>query len=421
MIKNILFQIGSTLVAISVLVYLILHTMSSFENELEIKNVYYTTMDLTYDSTAYIFREESILTDSKSGYALYDFENGEKIKINQKVASLYSDSSSYEAKKQIKAFEKEIETLKAIINEVEYSTPSITELDKTINGRIESISSFASNGDLKNSLLDAYQSIRELNLKYSTLNSTEECKKLIKAYEEEIDKLSSSVSSSSVSIYSPLSGYFYNEADGYENIFTFEKVEKLSASVFDELKNSTPEDISHYGKVVKSSRWYIAFELKTAEAINFAPNQKYTVTFPSSDRKIEMLVEKRIDASDEDKKILVLSSNTIMSDFNFSRKQIVTITVATYSGLAFPASAIHTDYDSTGANKAGVYVLDETIVKFKTFERIMEKNGYILCAVPDSTNISKYSDTELSLFDSVITEGTNLYHKKVIKNVLKAK
>jgi hypothetical protein len=117
MIKNILFQIGSTLVAISVLVYLILHTMSSFENELEIKNVYYTTMDLTYDSTAYIFREESILTDSKSGYALYDFENGEKIKINQKVASLYSDSSSYEGKKQIKAFEKEIETLKAIINE----------------------------------------------------------------------------------------------------------------------------------------------------------------------------------------------------------------------------------------------------------------------------------------------------------------
>jgi hypothetical protein len=93
--------------------------------------------------------------------------------------------------------------------------------------------------------------------------------------------------------------------------------------------------------------------------------------------------------------------------------------VKSYSGLAFPSSAIHTDYDSTGASKAGVYVLDETVVKFKTFTRIMEKNGYVLCALPDSKNISFTSNTEVSLFDAVITQGTNLYHNKVIKNVLK--
>ena len=82
-------------------------------------------------------------------------------------------------------------------------------------------------------------------------------------------------------------------------------------------------------------------------------------------------------------------------------------------------NSIHTDYDSTGASKAGVYVLDETVVKFKTFTRIMEKNGYVLCALPDSKNISFISNTEVSLFDAVITQGTNLYHNKVIKNVLK--
>jgi hypothetical protein len=133
-----------------------------------------------------------------------------------------------------------------------------------------------------------------------------------------------------------------------------------------------------------------------------------------------MKVEKRVDSSTDEKKIIVMSSNSIYDNFNFSRKQNISVTSATFSGLAFPVSAVHTDFDSTGASKAGVYVLDETIVKFKTFNKIMEKNGYVLCSVPDSKNISAISNTEVSLFDCIITEGTNLYHNKVIKNVLTA-
>ena len=134
-----------------------------------------------------------------------------------------------------------------------------------------------------------------------------------------------------------------------------------------------------------------------------------------------MKVEKRIDSSSDDTKIIVMSSSAIFDNFNFSRKQAISVTAMTCSGLAFPASAVQMDYDSTGASKAGVYVLDETVVQFKTFTKIMEKNGYILCSVPDSTNISAWDSNKVSLFDAVIVEGTNLYHGKVIKNVLKAK
>ncbi len=419
MFKNIMFQIGSTIIAVAVLAYLALHTLSSFENELEVKNAYYTTMDLTYDSTAYIFRDEMVLSSNKSGFPLFEFENGEKVKTNQKVVSLFSDDSTFQTQMEIKSLQKEIDYLSKIVNEVKYSTPAIPSLDKSINERVQNISSSTNGNDLRSSLSLSDESVYNLDLKYCILNGTEEYENRIKSYKEEISNLSSSVGGS-VSISSPYSGYFYNEADGFEGIFTIDKIDMLSAEIFDELKNSSAESQTSVGKIVKNSKWYIAFELKTNDAITLSPNKKYAVYFSSSDKKIDMKVEKRLDSSDENKKIIVMSSNTILEDFNFSRKQTISVTSATYSGLAFPASAIHTDYDLTGASKAGVYVLDETVVKFKTFNRIMEKNGYVLCSVPDSTNISLYSETKLSLFDSVIVEGTNLYHNKVIKNVLKA-
>lgn len=420
MFKNIIFQIGSTLIAVAVLAYLVFHTLSSFENELEVKNAYYTTMELTYDTTAYIFRDEALISSSKSGYALYEFENGEKIKINQKIASVFTDLSSFNTQTKINNLKKEIDYLNKIVSVVKYSTPSIPSLDKGINERIENVAASSNGGDLRNALTASKESIYELELKYCILNGTEEYENKIKSYQEEISRLSSSSSGNASTILAPCSGYFYNESDGYEEIFTFEKIDSLSSDLFEHLKNASPNNQPAVGKIVKNSKWYIAFELNTNDAINLSPNKKYSVSFSSSDKKIDMKLEKRIDSSDETKKILVMSSNSILENFNFSRKQIISITAATYSGLAFPATAVHTDFDSTGANKAGVYVLDETIVKFKTFDRIMEKNGYILCSVPDSTNISTYSNTKLSLFDAVIVKGTNLYHNKVIKNILKS-
>lgn len=420
MFKNIMFQIASTLLAVAVIAYLILHTVSSFENELEVKSVYYTTMDLTFDSTGYVFRDETVLSSNHNGLVLYEFDNGEKVKKNQKIASMYSDSSDFETRKKIQSLESEVNYLTSIVNEVKYSTPSIPELDKNINERIQSVSSFAFKNDLKNSIKVAKESIQSLDLKYCILNGTDEYEDKIEEYKKEISNLNSTLKNvSTSSISAPCSGYFYDEVDGYESVFTFENIDNLSGESFDNLKNTSPESISSLGKIVKSSKWYIVFELDVNDAITFSPDNKYSVTFPSSDNKIEMKLEKRIDSSDESKKILIMSSNAILDNFNFSRKQVVSITVKSYSGLAFPSSAIHTDYDSTGASKAGVYVLDETVVKFKTFTRIMEKNGYVLCALPDSKNISFISNTEVSLFDAVITQGTNLYHNKVIKNVLK--
>lgn len=421
MFKNLMFQITGTLVAVAVLAYLVLHTLSSFENELEVKNSYYTTMDLTFDSTAYIFKDEVVLESKNGGYATYEIENGKKISTSQKVASFFNDSSSIDIQNQINILEDEIEYMNSIIREVKFSTPSVTSLDKRINERLPMISSFSISGNIREAIKQTNESARDLQLKYCVLKGTAPYEKLILEKEEEIKNLKKSLSSSSSSVYSPCSGYFYNETDGLENLFNFDAIENLSAASFEKLKEEKAENINTIGKIAKSSKWYIAFELKTEEAVKLSLGEKYSVFFAASGKDIQMKTEKRVDTSDSEKKIIVMSTNSVYDDFNFSRKQSISVTAATYSGIAFPSKAVYTDYDSTGASKAGVYVLDETIVKFKTFDKLMEKNGLILCAVPDSKNISAVSDTELSLYDTVIVEGTNLYNKKVIKNVLKTK
>lgn len=420
MIKNILFQITSTLIAIIVLVYLVLHTLSGFENKIEIKNVYYTTMDLSFDSTAYVFRDEEVLSSKKAGSPIYLAENGEKIGINKNVVSVFADSDAYESNIKIGQLEEKIDYLNSVINKAKYSKPSIPSLDNNIYEQIENISVFSSNGKLKGAINAAEESIFDLEVKHCILNGTEQYETLISEYEREINSLKNA-STPSETVSSSCSGYFYQETDGFENFFTSKAIESLSAVSFDELKNVQAEPTSNIGKIAKNAKWYIAFELKTSDAITLSANNKYSVYFPLSEKKLNLKVEKRIDSTDENKKIVVMSSTDIYDGFNFSRKQSISVTAATYSGLAFPASAVTTDFDSTGAKKAGVYILDETVVKFKTFDHLVEKNGYILCAFPDSTNISYISSDEVSLFDAVIVKGTNLYHNKVIKNVLTAK
>jgi len=147
-----MFQIASTLIAISVLAYLVLHTLSSFENELEIKNVYYTTMDLTYDSTAYFFRDESALISNKGGFVVYDVENGKKVSSNQKIASIYSDSSANEVQEQITHIKKEIEYLETLLTEVKFTKPSVSLLDKNVSDRLTEIAVHSKKGNLKNKL-----------------------------------------------------------------------------------------------------------------------------------------------------------------------------------------------------------------------------------------------------------------------------
>lgn len=259
-----------------------------------------------------------------------------------------------------------------------------------------------------------------MEVKYCILNGTSQYETKISEYEEEIKALGGNSSPDEI-VSSQCSGYFYNLTDGYESCFTHKAIETLSSVSFNDLKNVSADSVSTVGKISKSAKWYIAFELDTDDATTLSPNNKYSVFFPLSEKKLLLRVEKRIDSLDENKKIIVMSSTELYDDFNFSRKQSISVTAASYSGLAFPASAVRTDYDSTGANKAGVYVLDETVVKFKTFDRLLEKNGYILCEVPDSKNISYISSEKVSLYDAVIVKGTNLYHDKVIKNVLTAK
>ena len=144
MIKNIFFQVTSTLIAIIVLAYLVLHTLSGFENKIEIKNVYYTTMDLSFDSTAYVFRDEEVLSSKKDGSPLYLAENGEKIGINKKVVSVFTDSDAYESSIKIGQLEEKINYLKSVVDKAKYTKPSIPSLDNNIYEQIENISVFSS-------------------------------------------------------------------------------------------------------------------------------------------------------------------------------------------------------------------------------------------------------------------------------------
>ena len=62
----------------------------------------------------------------------------------------------------------------------------------------------------------------------------------------------------------------------------------------------------------------------------------------------------------------------------------------------------------------GVYVLDGNTIVFKKINVVYEEATNYICSLPDEDDKSFVSDTELSLYDQIITEGRQIYEGRVL-------
>ncbi len=413
MVKNALKQIGTALISVAIILYILLQLVLSVGDTVETENAMFQQADLKVELTAYLFRDETVLDSGTVGTNSYSAEDGEKVIKGSEVCATYSEVADANAQERIKQLKKRIEVLEKSGVGNGYSVSDHKIIDSQISNYVLELVTGISSGSYDSAIRTGNELLIQENRRNALTQTVNDYSMQISACNAEIARLEAGFTGDKITTYASADGYYYSTVDGYENVFTTDAVSTLTLGNFDTIVSSSADaDLIRgaAGKIATSAYWYIACKT-TREAFGlYTVGNTYTVTFPfSADTECKMLLSKVITQTDTDEIILIFSTKTIPADLNFARRQTVNVTKESFSGLRVSSSAVRV-LDGV----RGVYVLDGNTVVFKKITVLHDDNGTYICALPDENNKSYVSADKLSLYDLVIVSGTDLYVGKVL-------
>lgn len=412
--KQILKQIFTIVCSVFIVAYTIMQLSLTASDTVDTEHAFYSVVNETLSTSAYVFRDETVVTQNGGGTHSYSAENGEKVHIGQQLCVTYQTSDEAGVQETINSINNKIDMLnKSSVGSGSFST-DLTRINSSIGEYMMDIQRDVAAGDLAAAARLQDGLLIQMNRRQATVaDSADYFGSRITELSQKKAMLESSLSGVKVTTMASTAGYFYTAADGYERTFNSLALGSITAQEFKKLIKTEPdEDIieNAVGKIASGSKWYIAFIATRRDAAYFAHGQKYSVLFSyAADREIKMTFEGTGGDTKGDEVVLIFSTNTLPNGFNFSRKQEVKVIKNTMQGLKIRTSAL-VNVDG----ETGVYSLSSGRVVFKTAEVLCESGGFYLVKLPNEKNKSERSATKLSLHDTVLIGGKNLYVGKVL-------
>lgn len=413
--KRIVTAILILLLSAFILFYSYMQIIGVRRNTFETETALYVTIENNISSVGYILRDEVLLDSDAQGTSVEVVSDGQKVSGGEVVANIYNSKADAGSKARIDEINEKLEILKNSGVDQEYFSADISKFEKSVEEQMKKIQKSKAENDFSDCIgrkNDLFVQMNKLQSVKLNISFDEEIQKL----EAEKSRLSIKSSNSYKSVYAPKSGYYYCSADGYEKVYTKDKLYSLTYELYNELINEAPSEIPSgcAGKIVSGFKWYLLTDIQKSDAAMLGAGENYDIFFPySSDITINMTLEKIISETDKPEDILVFSTGDMPEKFNFLRSQKVQIIGQKYKGLKVPKSAMRMLEDGT----KGVYVLSGEIIRFKLAQEIYSFDDYYIIGTDDEL-YSGYSDSKyrrIELYDNVIISGKDLYDGKKIK------
>jgi hypothetical protein len=183
-------------------------------------------------------------------------------------------------------------------------------------------------------------------------------------------------------------------------------LEELTPEGLHTLVESTPAlpEGQTVGKLVYGYEWYLALELSPSVAAGFGVGREYRFAFPENNGATAKLTLEKTVVGDGTV-LAVFRCESHPNDFLFYRKQTVEITVGETEGFYIPETALVSENGIMG-----VYVFEESTVRFRQAHIIWMGEGYAIAKLPGEGSL-----TELQENDILIVSGNDLYEGKVYR------
>lgn len=358
----------------------------------------------TADLTGIIFREEQVVYGEKSGGTVRLYANGEKVSKNAVVARVYDNFNSEDY--ALSEYDKKINILTES-NKV--SDNSIKNLDAKINRLYYTIRLKSEEGDFSAATEKTDELLVLLNRREILVNARINFNQEISELTANRERLISSGTGISSDVKTPVSGYYFNYVDGYEDLFTASAAKKLSYEELSELIKQPADELSvsrngyAVGKMATDPKWYICAETDRSTAYKLSEGNTYTIGFASAaGAESEFVLERIVTETGGKGAILVFVSDIDSTELGSLRKQNISIVLEKIEGLRVPVSAVRTNEN----DEVGVYILKNNKITFRKIDIITEKDGY--CIVKEYSPEDEGYSKMLHKYDSLIVSGKGL-------------
>ena len=407
-LKKVAVTLVFVVISLFFIFYIGYHIYNGFSTDITTVIAEKKTYHASLTADGFIFRDETCLTSQYSGTVNYTVKNGEKIAVGTAVAQSFADSSGYSAGIEISEIEKTISLLESCIRETG-TDGDISTISRKISDSYLLILSRLEEGRVDFALSSTDDLLAGLTKKDIITGEAVGLDKTVQSLLARKNSLQSSISGRYETVVSDNSGYFFSETDGFEELFSPEKILNATVSeifdLVDRVKKPAGSKTS-VGKIVSGYRWNMAVPLKEKSEHDFEVGRTYDVVMPGNfNMEIKMRLDKIVTERTSDRTVLIFSCGELPENFNFKRSQTVTVQTGETQGFRIPSTALRV-LDGI----KGVYTLDGSTVKFKRIHIIQDDtDGYYVASCEDFENApgaDKYG--YLKLYDSIIVSGKDI-------------
>ena len=411
-LKRVGIFVVSIVLSIGILFYFGYHIWHSFTREIETEAATQMTYTQTIETEGYIFRTETPLSAPEGARSVVPTASeGEHIRKSGEVAKLYSVYSP-DTVARIAEIEARITLLSRYSKEGGMSLKDTSVIDREIYSVLSEMRDLSDKGKSGSAAALRQSLISGVGEKAVLTGGLSNVESQISALESEKASLTGELGSLITTVYTPVSGFYYSEADGYENVFRAELLSDITLKELRELLCAQPEAAGGAGKTVTKSRWYLVCPIEESERTTYKKGSECNVKFKNSQLTLSMDVEQVL--YDKEGAALVLSTSLMPEGFDYLRNQEVELEKQEFTGLRVPTGAVRLINGETG-----VYILDVTTVSFRSVDILYTADNCYIVRIDGGSDGEDGEEDErktpaLRLHDRVITEGKGLYEGRII-------
>lgn len=402
--KNAVKYLVCSALGVLIIIYFIYQIVQMNFNPYKTELAVQRNFEKVVSATAFVVRDESVISaENSKGTVVSVAEDGKRVSSGETVAVVFQSADSAAAYTAINELEKEIAYCRQLKNRVGLGTNSPSSYNEMINDACLSFIKTARNGisaSFDEALIDLRDAVTARQLAVGENISVDE---RLATLEGELAALKGRATGFST-VASPNSGYYIGSVDGYETAIDYKEAEKANCEVIDSLLNYTRKENTGntMGKLVDEFNWYFLCTVPYNDSGELKIGDSVTVNVPDTSVGSITCTVAQKGAKEGDRVALVLKCNTMNRNVANLRIEKIEIVIKSYQGMRISNVSIREQ-----EGEKGVFVVRGNMVQFKKINIVESGENYSTVEIVDDSDYLKQ-------YDTVITEGVNLYDGKIV-------
>lgn len=397
------------LIMTGLIIYVIYHCLQYFKDPVQVTAAVRQSEMQTQEMTAYLFRDEQVLTSSAPGALQAMAEDGAHVSVGSEVARVYINEEGETLYRELRQLNEQIAFWELCLSAADMSYTQLPALNEKIAVAYENVMAANARGDGAKAAALSDELLLLLNQRQVMTGELSDLTARCNNLKLRRDMLEATYTGTYESIRLDRSGYYFRETDGYEHLFNNDALDSMTLEGFYDLISQPPQmRETSAGKVIDDYVWYAAIPSTLDACQMLLEGNVYRVTFEDG-TALDMTLDRILMTEGDDRCVLIFETGHMPQGFSYRRIQRVTLEVGQTQGLRVPQIALMTGKDG----EMGVYILDVAYVRYRRVDIIWHGDGYVL--VSESDRSAEGHELDLGYQELIITRSDEeLYDGKLL-------